>query len=113
TAPDAQQQITLNFNFIGSGINSLLRLNRTTGAVDTVALSNDGSGHYHLNLTLDGGTGDLFKFNDGAPFVGIQSPGTMYWDNDASAGNNNASTGAGTGGTGNWDTSSSKWYNGS
>jgi fibronectin-binding autotransporter adhesin len=38
---------------------------------------------------------------------------TAYWDNDANAGNNNFTSGAGLGGTGNWDTASSKWSNGS
>lgn len=28
------------------------------------------TGTYRLVLTLDGGTGDLFKYNTGAPFVG-------------------------------------------
>src|SRR6185369_5902011 len=60
------------------------------------------------------GTGDLFKYNDGTPFVGVQlPPTTLYWDNDANAGNNNSGTGAGLGGSGSWDTSASKWFNGS
>src|SRR3954462_11468987 len=37
---------------------------------------------------------------------------TLYWDNDTNAANNNITTGTGLGGTGNWDTSSSKWFNG-
>jgi len=73
-------------------------------------------GHYssdQVTLSLDGGTGDLFKFNDGAPFVGAASPALVYWDGDTSAANNNSTTGAGTGGSGAWNGSNSAWYNGS
>ena len=67
-----------------------------------------------MTFDLEGGTGDLFKYNDGTPFVGVELPViTTYWDNDANAGNNNFTTGAGLGGTGNWDTSANKWSNGS
>ena len=73
-----------------------------------------GNGKYQLQLKLDGGTGDLFKYNDGTPFVGEQAALPLgYWDNDANAANNNVATGAGMGGTGNWDAASAKWYNGS
>ena len=68
---ETQQTIRLTFNFGSSGINSLQRLSRDTGAVETVSLVSDGNGVYHLDLTLDGGTGDLFKYNTGAPFVGF------------------------------------------
>ena len=71
---DTRQQITLNFDFKTSGITSLLRLSRDTGQVEQVPLIFDSTSHYHLDLTLDGGTGDLFKFNDGAPFVGFDVP---------------------------------------
>ena len=37
----------------------------------------------------------------------------MYWDNDANASGNNISTAAGLGGSGNWDASVAKWFNGS
>jgi autotransporter-associated beta strand protein len=36
----------------------------------------------------------------------------LYWDNDATFTGNNISTGAGLGGTGNWDTTAQKWFNG-
>jgi hypothetical protein len=42
--------------------------------VEQIPLTFDSPAHYHLLLTLDGGTGDLFKFNDGAPFVGFYVP---------------------------------------
>jgi hypothetical protein len=73
TANATQQKIQLTFNFGSSGITSLQRLSRTTGQVETVSLVSDGGGVYHLDLTLDGGTGDLFKYNTGAPFVGVDS----------------------------------------
>jgi hypothetical protein len=71
---DCRQSITVNFDFKTSGITSLLRLNRDGGQVEQVPLIFDSLAHYHLSLTLDGGTGDLFKFNDGAPFVGFYVP---------------------------------------
>jgi hypothetical protein len=66
---DTRQRITLNFNFGTSGINSLQRMSRDTGQVEAVPLVSDGGASFHLDLTLDGGAGDLFKFNTGAPFV--------------------------------------------
>jgi hypothetical protein len=71
---DCRQQITINFDFKSSGIDSLLRLSRDTGQVERLPLIFDSTSHYHLSLLLDGGTGDLFKFNDGAPFVGFYVP---------------------------------------
>ena len=70
SAADCQQDIDIQFNFGASGIDGLLRLDRDTGLVENVPLVYDGSGGmYHLDLILDGGTGDLFKFNDGGTFV--------------------------------------------
>ncbi len=124
TVAETRQQMMLSFDFGVTGINSLLRLNRDSGAVDVINTGfNDGgntvftslgNGKYQLQLKLDGGTGDLFKYNDGTPFVGVQAaPALGYWDNDANAANNNVTSGAGLGGSGNWDTASSKWYNSS
>lgn len=110
---DCKQEVTLDFEFIASGMNSLQRLRRSDGQVETVPLTPISGNHYRLTLSLDGGTGDLFKFNDGAPFVGTAAPALVYWDSDSSATNNNSTTGAGTGGNGNWNGSSSTWYNGS
>jgi len=67
---EAMQQITLNFDFGTSGITSLLRLNRTTGKTEVVNLSHVSGNQYTVTLEIDGGDADLFKFNDGAPFVG-------------------------------------------
>jgi hypothetical protein len=70
TPAQTQQQIRLDFDFGGSGITSLQRLSRDTGLVETVNLVSDGGSLYHLDLLLEGGTGDLFKFNNGGTFVG-------------------------------------------
>ncbi len=70
TAAETAQTISLNFDFLSSGIDSLLRLSRDTGLIEQVPLVSDGGSQYHLDLTLDGGTGDLFKFNTGATFLG-------------------------------------------
>jgi len=70
TAVETAQTINLNFNFLNSGIDSLLRLSRDTGLIEEVPLVSDGGSLYHLDLTIDGGTGDLFKFNNGASFLG-------------------------------------------
>jgi formylglycine-generating enzyme required for sulfatase activity len=75
-----QQTIRLTFNFGSSGITSLQRLSRTTGKVETVSLVSDGGGVYHLDLTLDGGTGDLFKYKTGALFVGVVLAGDFNND---------------------------------
>ena len=67
---ETRQRIRIHFDFGNSGINSLQRLSRDTGLVEKVALVSDGGSRYHLDLVLDGGTGDLFKFNNGGTFVG-------------------------------------------
>lgn len=66
---DTTQRVRLAFNFGTSGINSLLRLSRLTGQVETVSLVHDLGSNYHLDLILEGGTGDLFKYNNGTGFV--------------------------------------------
>lgn len=110
-----QQSVTLNFDFGTSGVTSLQRLRRSDGQLEILPLTRVSGGNgnlYQLMFTLDGGTGDLFKFNDGTPFVGAPAVGTRYWDNDGSASGNNTTTGAGLGGTGSWGASSSNWYDG-
>ncbi len=69
TLADAAQRIRLAFNFGTSSIDSLLRLNRNTGLVEVVSLIHDVGSLYHLDLILEGGTGDLFKYNNGTPFL--------------------------------------------
>jgi hypothetical protein len=69
TSVQTDQSIRIDFDFLGSGINSLERLSRSTGVVEVVPLIYDGGSRYHLILQLGGGTADLFKFNDGVPFL--------------------------------------------
>ena len=69
TAAETSQLIRVDFDFGASGIDSLQRLSRDTGLVEVVDLIHDGGSLYHLDLILEGGTGDLFKFNTGAPFI--------------------------------------------
>jgi hypothetical protein len=76
SAADTAQLIRLDFDFGDSGITSLQRLNRETGLVELVPLISDGGSRYHLDLTLPGGTGDLFKYNTGALFL-VPEPGSM------------------------------------
>src|SRR6185312_4358363 len=71
---DCTQQITLDFDFTGSNITSLKRLRRTDGQVELVPLIHLTGNQYRLTFDLEGGTGDLFKYNDGTPFVGIELP---------------------------------------
>ena len=68
------QNIHLNFDFGStSTINSLLRLNRLTGNVEVLPLIKESpaGNKYYFDLVLNGGEGDLFKYNDGVPFVGV------------------------------------------
>ncbi len=44
-------------------------MSRETGLVQELSLVSDGGSLYHRDLILDGGTGDLFKFNNGGTFV--------------------------------------------
>jgi hypothetical protein len=70
TAADCRQKIHLAFDFGTSGITNLLRCSRDTGKIETVNLVHAGAGsRYSLDLHLDGGTGDLLKFNNGGLFV--------------------------------------------
>ncbi len=80
SAADCQQRITLKWKFGTSGITQVQRLDRNTGQIDELALTPLFGGQMVLTFTLDGGTADLFKFDTGAPFVGIDAvpePGTL------------------------------------
>jgi hypothetical protein len=75
SATDCRQRIHLDFDFGTSDIDSLLRLSRDTGRVEDVSLVHLSGSKYSLDLVLDGGTGDLFKFNNGGIFV--PEPGSL------------------------------------
>jgi hypothetical protein len=88
-ANDCQQVITVDFNFGSSGINGFQRIRRSDGVVETITVGGSYSGltftslgnnGYRMVLTLDGGTGDLFKYNTGAPFVGVISQPAISGD---------------------------------
>ncbi|MCB0216536.1 MAG: hypothetical protein KDH92_07880 [Chloroflexi bacterium] len=69
SAAEARQRIRLDFDFAGTPLRRLLRLSRDSGRVEPVALVHDAGSRYHLDLELDGGTGDLFKYELGPPFL--------------------------------------------
>lgn len=78
-----RQELTVEFDFDDSGITGLQRLSRDTGNVESIQAGWTekvapglvssfialGDRKYRLTLILEGGTGDLFKFDTGAPFV--------------------------------------------
>jgi hypothetical protein len=82
TAADTRQHVTLDFLFgTGAGhLTALDVLDPDTGAVNTVPLTSIGNGKYRWAFDLDGGSAELFKFSDRAPFVGVTpvpEPGTL------------------------------------
>jgi hypothetical protein len=70
TGAQTEQDIHLTFNFGTSGITDLLEINNETGQVENVPLVQESGSLYQLDITLDGGTGALFKYDDGTAFVG-------------------------------------------
>jgi len=70
SAADTRQMIRLDF--AANAPHQLQRLSRDTGKVEVINLQTmrEKGGFQRLDVTLDGGTVDLFKFNTGAPFVG-------------------------------------------
>ncbi|MCC7084374.1 MAG: hypothetical protein IT427_05140, partial [Pirellulales bacterium] len=101
TAAASAQWYRITFNFRNSGITALERLSRETGLIERVQLTHIIGSIYELDLTLPGGTGDLFRyaplvpgdFNgngevDGADFVAWQThfpkaSGALLSDGDA------------------------------
>ena len=69
SAAECRQLIHLDFDFSDGKVNGVLRLSRETGKVEKVTLVHKGPTRYRLDLQLDGGTGDLFKFDNGGAFV--------------------------------------------
>jgi hypothetical protein len=76
SAADCTQFIRLNFL---TSLTSIQMLDPDTGALNTMALPFNPTTNTRrsLDLTLAGGDAVLFKFNDGAPFVGLPEPGAM------------------------------------
>jgi autotransporter-associated beta strand protein len=117
TVAETTQRLTLEFDTGWQTVNSLQRLNRNTANVETLpltAVAGSFGTKYTYTFDLEGGTGDLFKYNDGYPFVGkdVADSGTVYWDPDGNAAGNNTSTGAGLGGSGTWDSFNPRFYDG-
>ena len=71
TAADCRQEIKLNFQ---DAFLALEVINPTNGLVDVQPLPLT-NGFRQLTLNLNGGDAALFKFSDGAPFVGVQLTG--------------------------------------
>jgi hypothetical protein len=72
SAADCTQNIRLNFL---SSMPGIQMLNPDTGNVDTINVPIDPTtGRKLWDVTLGGGEAALFKFNDGAPFVGTPEP---------------------------------------
>jgi hypothetical protein len=74
TVADCQQQITMNLDTGYSGVTTLqrLRAQRRTARDHPLTKTAAAGRQYTYAWTLEGGTGDLFKYNDGTPFVGFQ-----------------------------------------
>jgi hypothetical protein len=73
TAADCMQEIHLDFSFGSSGLTSVVMLDPETGLLQTNMLESV-SGKRRLILDLNGGDAALFKFADGAPFIGHIAP---------------------------------------
>ena len=63
TGAELATPVTLSFH---PSVTSIQRLRRDNGQVETIAVDE------HYAFELPGGTGDLFKFNTGSPFVGVE-----------------------------------------
>lgn len=75
SAADCRQEIQLNFKFDPIPTSSLQHLRQDTGEVEVIQLTPipNSDNRYKLVMTFDGGTGELFKSNTGAPFVGAMT----------------------------------------
>jgi hypothetical protein len=78
TAAASAQWYHLTFDFTGSNFNELVRLDRNTGLVEAVPLTQISGSQYYLDLDLPGGTGDLFTFwNANSPLPAVPEPGAL------------------------------------
>jgi hypothetical protein len=83
TAAEYRQRIQLNFaTTIGTTIQ---RLNSDAGVIETIPLGLV-SGRRQLDIQLDGGEGQLFKFNTGDPFIGVEPSADFDLDGDVDGG---------------------------
>ncbi|MGB7159053.1 MAG: PEP-CTERM sorting domain-containing protein [Tepidisphaeraceae bacterium] len=82
-ADEYRQQIQINFlaatpRAEGDTIPSVLRFNQLTGDVEKVFLEQiPSTARWKLVLQLDGGMGELYKFNTGGGFVGVPEPASL------------------------------------
>jgi len=62
SAAGSAQWYHLTFDFGSSGFDSLQRLSRDTGLIESIPLAHLSGSQYALDWNLEGGTGDLFRF---------------------------------------------------
>ena len=62
---DGMRRVRLTFD---KGIETIERLNRLTGLVETLKTQEQGDARV-LDAFLEGGTGDLFKWSNGKPWA--------------------------------------------
>lgn len=74
SAADCRQEVNLVFDFGADAPSAVQRLRQEGGQVESLEWPNEprGGGKRRIVLVLDGGTGELFKFKTGAPFVGAE-----------------------------------------
>src|SRR5262249_24322655 len=70
------------------------------------------STQFVLPSGLPAGTFSLSVIANGIASAPVSFTNGLYWDPDGNPANNNIATGAGLGGSGNWDTSNAFWFNG-
>jgi autotransporter-associated beta strand protein len=75
------------------------------GQGEAIGFDPQGWGYY---TTTEGASAQISYFNRLPP-----PAGTVYWDTDGVAAGSRATTGAGLGGSGTWNASALRWYNGS
>jgi len=61
-ASASAEWVRIHFDFTGTSYTGLQRMSRTTGLPEVVTLTPNGTNQYYLDLQLDGGTGDIFRF---------------------------------------------------
>jgi hypothetical protein len=74
TSADCAQTIKLNFVFGSSGISNVVMIDPESGLLTTNGTTVISGTKRQLALNLNGGDAALFKYDDGAPFVGHVRP---------------------------------------